>query len=307
MSFGTFSVKISDYFDTELSAYYKTLFNKDVFNPTDDNLNIVRQAMALLNATNCVDPSSEELSYFANTWLIKADDAESKNDLMTYLVRLHNKIESRISRLKQAQEEQENQLARDWQVINEQKPLFLDIVRRGLAEPNTQIRKETIKEANKYFKLALRRLHTEEILYDAICNDDVADFYYLRCQGEFYRKADFIIQCIRHNDYVRAEQLIARIIVTASYKDFYDMTDTTGRWKGYSWEWEAKNVISGVLRDFNRKISCSYTNPPSNEEIQEVRKLALMIFPYLKEAAIQEVSSDYDSLGLYETDPKLLD
>ena len=274
MSFASFSIKISDYFDTELSAFYKTLFDEDVFNPTEDHLRIVNQAMELLNEANFVDPLSKELSFFANTWLIKAVDAESKKDLMTYLMRLHDKIVGRISRLIQIKNEHEEQLAHDWEVINGQKPQFLETIHRGLAEPNIQIKKETITEANKFFGLSLRQLSSKQVLYDAICDDDVADFYFLRCQGEFSKKADFIIQCIKRHNFIRAEQLISRMIKTTSYKDFYDMSDNTGHWKGYSWEWEAKNIIGRVLREINREVNSTYATPTSDTEIRETKKYA---------------------------------
>lgn len=296
MASGLFSFNATEYIDTGLSALYKSMFNGYVINPTEDNLLIVNRAIALLDGKEEFSPQSSEISFFRTTWLEKIDNEGSKKELEKLLQNLKCQIEHRILYLKFVKDEHNSQEAYDWKQVQQQKVIFMAVVRRGLSEKRLEINKETIKEANKFFNLHLQKVSLGQMLYDVICDDEVADFYFLRCQGDFSRKAEFIIQCLKHDDFDRAEQLVERIVKTTTYPDFYDVTDSTGRWRGYSWERDATNIMAGVLREVNSALNCSYNPPPSLAEIYEVKKLVMMVFPYLKKSARQSIRSEFAML-----------
>lgn len=292
----SFKINISDYFDIELTAMFKTLFDRKVINPSDDDLRIVEVATQLVENPRVLDDPEESLSYFICTWLPKACDPDSRQDLRNILSTLKEKTEQRISFLRDVEKNKKLQKKKEKALIKKEIESFLEVINKGLSEEETEISRETIEEADKFFMIPLRELSRAELIAYVIAEDSVADFYFLRCQRAYSIKADFILQCVKNKDFDRAEALVKRIIHTATYPDFYNMEDSTGHWKGYSWEWEAKNTISSVMHEIRYQLQSEHKESPSKDEIQEILKLAGMVIPYLKKATAQELMSEYACL-----------
>lgn len=253
-------------------------------------------AAQLVDNPRVLEDPEESLSYFISTWLPKACDPESRQDLRNVLSTLKQRAEQRISFLRDVEKDKRLQKKNEKALVKKEIDSFFKVINKGLSEKEIEISRETIEEADKFFKLPLRELSREDQIDYVINEDSVADFYFLRCQREYSIKADFILRCVKNKDFDRAEALIKRIIHTASYPDFYKMEDSNGHWKGYSWESEAKNTIHSVMHEIRYQLQSKYKDSPSKDEIHVILKLAGMVIPYLKKATAQELMSEYASL-----------
>ena len=150
---------------------YKTLFDRKVINPSDDDLWIVEVAAQLVDNPRVLEDPEESLSYFISTWLPKACDPESRQDLRNVLSTLKQRAEQRISFLRDVEKDKQLQKKNEKALVKKEIDSFFKVINKGLSEKEIEISRETIEEADKFFKLPLRELSREDQI-DYVINED---------------------------------------------------------------------------------------------------------------------------------------
>lgn len=82
-----------------------------------------------------------------------------------------------------------------------------------------------------------------EYAYLHALDDEISEFYFLHCRGEYHRKAEMIRACILKDDVTRAVELVDLMLQTESYDDYAELN---------GWSAEARLVVTELVSRFDK-------------------------------------------------------
>ncbi len=283
-------LEIINKLDIEYLGYMKEWFNIEDPKKDEESLLILDEAIrfadvfksyGVIDEKRIVSPS---VLHFIKKYLCDARDEysdESLEEVIDILKELYEKVRASLEEQKEEKKKEENERAKEaiiidtWLTDYKRKiDLYLNSGERDIGY-NSSYSKEM-----RDFSFSLKHYSYMEFMYKAICNDNIADFYYLHSKHDFSLKAELITACIKVGDMRRAKGLMERIINTSDYDD-YDPPFSN------SWEMEAKNIAVSLLR--NNLPHSSLLSDITEEDTKKALELVDLLLPNLNDKSKTEL------------------
>lgn len=276
----------------------KFLFNKVSLYPTvedRENLTTALDIVDTLIATNQVptySKSNECITYFVNKFLVTECEFYSAPNFQFLHTRLSDLI-SDVELWMQQNSEKIRKKDEAFAIELEGMPSEAQKLLEKIRTITTSGRDTLLPDEHEYFQKIDRifRCANDAWLYQIILNDEVADFFFLHYMNGSHLNTKFIIQCIEHENYTRANKLVDLLIKTSSHPDYAPKG-------GNVWEHSARVIIIRVLEEYYPSDS-RWKEEHSIENREFAVTLAERLYPYLT------VDSQKELLGpLTMADPR---
>ena len=276
--------------DIKYLSYMEELFNIEYPKKDEESLLILDEAIRFADdfkSHGVIDEKrivSPYVLYFVKKYLCDAREEysdESLEEVIDILLELNEKVRASLEEQREEKKKEEKEKAKEAIIIDtwlsdyqRKIDLYLKSGERDIGG-NSNYSKEMWD-----FSSSLKHYSYMEFIYKVICNDSIADFYYLHRKHDFSLKAELITACIKAGDMRRAKELVERIINT-SYYDDYDPPFSN------SWEMEAKNIAEWLLR--NNLPHSSLLSDIAEEDTKKALELVDLLFPYLNDQSKTEL------------------
>lgn len=266
--------------NTVYIASMKLLFNQASLYPTiedKENLTTALDIVDTLVATNKVPTYSESnecITYFINKFLVPESEFYSPENFQVLHTRLRDLIsdvELWIQQNSEKLRKKDEAIANELQAMPSESQKLLEKIRAFISSGRDSLspdEHEYFRKIDRIFKRA-----NDTWLYQIILNDEVSDFFFLHYMNGSHLNSKFIIQCIEHENYTRANKLIDLLIKTSTFPDYAPKG-------GNMWEHSARLTIIRVLEEYYPSDS-TWKEEHSIENREFAVTLAERLYPYL--------------------------
>ncbi|MCD7956578.1 MAG: hypothetical protein LUG93_12720 [Lachnospiraceae bacterium] len=128
--------------------------------------------------------------------------------------------------------------------------------------------------------------------YELAMNEKIAAIICKKFWRIYDIKKDMIFQCILHQNYNRAVELIDLLIETEKYPNFANM-EVNGKWIGYSWEHELKVTVLSLIRETEYGMTRGMSQKEQNysEIVESCIYLSHRVMPHLTDSSAKEIKA----------------